>query len=51
MSIKNMKIRFNLNKENDRKAYCYLQSAEKSYSKAVISVVCDKVNPLFYRGE
>ena len=41
MSIKNMKIRFNLNKENDRKAYCYLQSAEKSYSKAVISAICE----------
>ena len=41
MSIKNMKIRFNLNKENDRKAYGYLQSAEKSYSKAVISAICE----------
>ena len=41
MSIKNMKIRFNLNKENDRKAYDYLQSAEKSYSKAVISAICE----------
>ena len=30
--IKNMKIRFNLNNENDRKAYDYLHSAEKSYS-------------------
>ena len=40
MSIKNMKIRFNLNKENDRKAYEYLQNAEKSYSKAVISAIC-----------
>ena len=40
MSIKNMKIRFNLNKENDRKAYEYLQGAEKSYSKAVISAIC-----------
>ena len=41
MSIKNMKIRFNLNKENDRKAYDYLQGAEKSYSKAVIFVICE----------
>ena len=41
MSIKNMKIRFNLNKENDRKAYGYLKSAEKSYSKAVISAICE----------
>ena len=28
MSVKNVKIRFNLNKENDRKAYEYLQNAE-----------------------
>ena len=39
--IKNMKIRFNLNNENDRKAYGYLKSAEKSYSKAVISAICE----------
>ena len=40
MSVKNVKIRFNLDKENDRKAYDYLQGAEKSYSKAVISAIC-----------
>ena len=40
MSVKNVKLRFNLNKENDRKAYEYLQNAEKSYSKAVISAIC-----------
>lgn len=40
MSVKNVKIRFNLNKENDRKAYDYLQAAEVSYSKAVISAIC-----------
>lgn len=40
MSIKNVKIRFNIDKENDRKAYDYLQNAEKSYSKAVISAIC-----------
>ena len=39
--IKNMKIRFNLNNENDRKAYDYLQGAEKSYSKAVIFLICE----------
>ena len=39
--IKNVKIRFNLNNENDRKAYDYLKSAEKSYSKAVISAICE----------
>ena len=40
MSIKNLKIRFNLDKENDRKAYEYLQGADHSYSKAVISAIC-----------
>ena len=39
--IKNVKIRFNLNNENDRKAYDYQQDAEKSYSKAVISAICE----------
>ena len=39
--IKNVKIRFNLNNENDRKAYDYLQGTEKSYSKAVISAICE----------
>ena len=38
--IKNVKIRFNLNNENDRKAYEYLQGADHSYSKAVISAIC-----------
>ena len=41
MSVKNVKIRFNMSKENDRKAYEYLQSAELSYSKAVISAICE----------
>ena len=40
MSVKNIKIRLNLNKENDRKVYDYLQSTEVSYSKAVISAIC-----------
>ena len=41
MSIKNVKIRFNLDKENDRKAYEYLQCEDHSYSKAVISAICE----------
>ena len=41
MSIKNVKIRFNLDKENDRKVYEYLQSTDHSYSKAVISAICE----------
>ena len=40
MSVRNVKIRFNLDKENDRKAYDYLQGTEKSYSKAIISAIC-----------
>ena len=32
-------IRFNLSKEPDRRAYEFLQNAEISYSKAVISVL------------
>ena len=44
MSVKNVKIRFNLDKENDRRAYDYLQNAEKSYSKAVISVICEYID-------
>lgn len=43
MSVKNIKIRFNLDKENDRKAYEYLQNADKSYSKAVISAICEYI--------
>ena len=42
--IKNVKIRFNLNNEKDRKAYDYLQGVEKSYSKAVISVICEYID-------
>ena len=41
MSIKNLKIRFNLDKEIDRKAYEYLQGTDHSYSKAVISAICE----------
>lgn len=40
MSVKNIKIRLNLEKENDRRVYDYLLNAEKSHSKAVIFAVC-----------
>ena len=40
MNIKNVKVRFNLEKENDRRAYEYLKELETSYSKAVISAIC-----------
>lgn len=41
MSVKNIKIRFNLDKDNDRRVYDYLQNIDKSYSKAIISAICD----------
>lgn len=40
MSVKNIKIRLNLEKENDRRVYDYLLKADKSHSKAVIFAVC-----------
>ena len=40
MNIKNVKVRFNLEKENDRRAYEYLKESEVSYSKAVIYAIC-----------
>lgn len=40
MSIKNIKIRFNMDKENDRKAYEYLTNSDMSYSKTVIDYIC-----------
>ena len=46
MSVKNVKVRLNLSKENDRKAYEYLQNAEVSYSKAVISAICGYIELL-----
>ena len=39
MSIKRMSLRFNLAKEDDRKAWEYLQSLSSSRSKAVIEAI------------
>ena len=39
MSVKNIKLRFNLDKEDDRRAYEYLRDAEQSYSKAVVFII------------
>ena len=39
MSVKNVKLRFNLDKANDRRAYEYLRDAEQSYSKAVVFII------------
>ena len=41
MKTKNLTIRLNLNKEDDRKAYEYLQRAKKSYTKSVVAVICE----------
>ena len=39
MSIKRMSLRFNLNREPDRKAWEYLQSLSTSRNKAVIEAI------------
>lgn len=39
MNVKNIKIRLNLDKEDDRKAYDILRHSEKSMSKFVIAAV------------
>ena len=39
--MKNVKIRFILNNEIDRKAYEYLQDTVYAYSKAVIFLICE----------
>ena len=43
MSIKNIKVRFNTEKGNDRRAYEYLKNCDTSYSKAVICGINDYV--------
>ena len=39
MGVKNIKLRFNRDKEDDRRAYEYLRDAEQSYSKAVVFII------------
>ena len=39
MSIKRMSLRFNLAREDDRKAWEYLQSLSSSRNKAVIEAI------------
>ena len=40
MSIKNITLRLNMDKEPDRRVYDYLKEAPKSYSKATVTAVC-----------
>lgn len=40
MSIKNITLRLNMDKEPDRRVYDYLKEDPKSYSKAAVTAVC-----------
>ena len=40
MSIKNITLRLNMDKEPDRRVYDYLKENPKSYSKATVTAVC-----------
>ena len=44
MNVKNVKIRFNLDKENDRRAYDYLQSAENRTARRSFLLYADLWN-------
>ena len=41
MKTKNLTIRLNMNKEDDRRAYEYLQRTKGSYTKTVVAVICE----------
>lgn len=41
MKTKNLTIRLNMKKEEDRRAYEYLQQAKGSYTKTVVAVICE----------
>lgn len=40
MSIKNITLRLNMDKEPDRRVYDYLKENPKSYSKATVTAIC-----------
>ncbi|MEE1319253.1 MAG: hypothetical protein UHD05_07050, partial [Ruminococcus sp.] len=44
MSVKKTNLRFNLDKESDKKAYEYLQSLDKSSHKSVNRFVISLIN-------
>ncbi len=41
MKIKNLTLRLNLDKEEDRRAYEYLKQAKKSYTKVIVTAICE----------
>lgn len=41
MSIRNIKLRLNMEREEDRRALEFLESQEESYTKTVITVICE----------
>ena len=41
MKTKNLTIRLNMNKEDDRRAYEYLQQEKKSYTKVIVTAICE----------
>ena len=41
MKIKNLTLRLNLDKEEDCRAYEYLQQAKKSYTKVIVTTICE----------
>ena len=50
MKTKNLTIRLNMDKEDDRRAYEYLQRAEGSYTKTVVAVICKFEKMMEQRG-
>ena len=40
MSIRNIKIRLNLEREEDRRVWEFIKSQEESYTKTVVTAIC-----------
>lgn len=40
MSIRNIKLRLNLEREEDRRAWEFIESQEGSYTKTVVTAIC-----------
>lgn len=51
MNIKNLKIRFNLDKDNDKAVYDYLRSSDLSISKEAICSISEYLSLLEERKE
>ena len=41
MNIRNVKLRLNLDREEDRRVFDFLQSKDDSYTKTVVSALCE----------